>query len=63
MTGQWSGNPQPRCSLCHGVTVALYRNYPPGEKPRQKEAARKCESCDIIFPLIKKTVVIETYDY
>ena len=63
ITGQWHPNPLPRCDLCKGVTVALTRNYGPGHTPRQREVARMCESCEIIFPKQTKTVVIETYDY
>lgn len=63
ITGQWHPNPLPRCDLCNGVTVALTRNYGPGHKPRQREVARMCETCQIIFPKQTKMVVIETYDY
>ena len=65
LTGNWPDNkvksPTPLCTLCKGLTIALYSLH--STEPRQKEQARKCENCDIIFPLIKKTVVIETYDY
>ena len=63
LTGEWpeSDNPIPRCTLCKGITIALYSHH--SGKVREKEQARKCENCDIIFPLIKKTVVVETYDY